>query len=85
MERYKNGTIFGDTERPMKQIKELYPQAKYVPVCALGCYYTVYSDDTYSTKIAEFNYVTLSDRIPHEAIKEFRPFGSYFKILWFNN
>jgi hypothetical protein len=81
---FSNGTIFGDTANVNKHIRTLYPEAKFVPVCALGCYYTIYSDSTYSKQIAEYDYLTEKDKVTEEARNEMRPFGSYFKLSWIN-
>jgi len=80
----KNGQVFGSTINVDKHIKSLYPEAKFVPVCALGLYYTIYSDSTYSKQIAEYRYLEQTDSIPVEARNERRDFGSYFKLLWIN-
>lgn len=85
MERFNSGKVFGDTNRIDNYIKTLYPQAKFTPVCALGCYYNVYSDDSYSVLIAEYNYLDKSDSIPNDARAEFRPFGSFFKVKFTSN
>ena len=80
----KNGQVFGSTINVDKHIRTLYPDAKFVPVCAFGCYYTIYSDSTYSKQIAEYRYLKEGDTISVEARNERRDFGSYFKLLWIN-
>jgi hypothetical protein len=82
MERFKDGTVFGDTKRPHEQIKELYPNAKFVPMCAYGYYIRVYEDDTLTNLVADYEYLKNRDTIPHEARKEAKPFGQYFKLKW---
>jgi len=80
----RNGQVFGSTTNIDKHIRTLYPEAKFVPVCALGCYFTIYSDSTYNKQVAEYRYLKEGDSIPQEARNEMRPFGSYFKLLWIN-
>jgi hypothetical protein len=82
MERFKSGMVFGDTKRPHEQIKELYPKAKFVPVCAHGYYIQVYSDDSLMTLVANYMYLNNKDVIPIEARKEAKAFGQYFKLIW---
>lgn len=81
----KSGTVMSNTFLAMNKIKSLYPKAKEIPVCAFGCYYSIYEDDKYENLIAEFEYINISkeDKIP----KELEPpssFGSYFKVIWKN-
>lgn len=81
----KSGTIMSNTNVAMRKIKSLYPKAVGIPVCAFGCYYSIYEDDKYENLIAEFEYINISkeDKIP----KELEPpssFGSYFKVIWKN-
>jgi len=80
----KNGQVFGTTINVDKHIKTLYPEAKFVPVCALGLYYTIYSDSTYSKEIAQYRYLKEGDSITVQARNEIQPFGSFFKLLWIN-
>lgn len=80
--KYQNGHIFGSTINIDQYIRTLYPDAKFVPVCALGCYYCIYSDGTYSKQIAEYRYLNENDKVTAEARKEFHDFCSYFKLIW---
>ena len=82
---FKPSRLFGSTEQPNKFILNKYPNAKFVPVCALGCYYAVYSDDSYSTKIAEYLYRKPTQPLTKQAREELTPFGSYFTINWLIN
>ena len=84
VEKFKDGTVFGDTKRPKEQIKELYPNAVFVPVCACGYYMQVYKNDFHSKEnlVADYLYLKDRDTIPLEARKEKKSFGQYFKIKW---
>jgi hypothetical protein len=82
VEKYISGTVFGDTKRPHQHIKEFYPNAKFVPVCAHGFYYTVYEDNTETKVVAYYMYLKNRDVITREARKESKPFGQFFKLVW---
>ena len=82
IEKFKSGTVFGDTRRPHEQIKQLYPNAKFIPVCAHGFYIQVYSDDSLMTLVADYKYLGNKDVITKEARKEAKPFGQFFKLIW---
>lgn len=82
--QFLNGQIFGSTINVDKHIRTLFPDAKFVPVCALGCYYTIYSDSSYTKQIAEYRYLNETDKVTVQARNEMQPFGSYFKLLWIN-
>jgi len=82
MDKFKNGTVFGDTKRPHEQIKSFYPNAKFKPICSAGFYYGVYDGDNNDKAIAFYLYLTNKDVIPIEARKEAKAFGQYFKLKW---
>lgn len=82
VKKFLSGTVFGDTKRPHEQIKELYPNAKFVPVCAHGFYISVYEDDTLTNRIADYMYLKNRDTIPLIARREAKPFGQFFKLVW---
>lgn len=82
VERFKSGTVFGDTKRPHEQIRELYPNAKFVPVCAHGFYYQIFEDSTEAKTIAYYMYLKNRDVITREARKESKTFGQFFKLVW---
>jgi hypothetical protein len=82
VEKFKSGTVFGDTKRPHEQIKELYPNAKFVPVCACGYYIQAYEDDSLMKLVADYMYLKNRDTIPLIARREAKPFGQFFKLVW---
>jgi len=82
--QFLTGHIFGSTINIDKYIRTLYPDAKFVPVCALGCYYAIYSDGSYEKQIAEYKYLEKNDKVTEQARNEMSSFGSYFKLVWIN-
>ena len=82
IEKFKSGTVFGDTKRPHAQIRELYPNAIFIPVCAFGFYISVYEDDTQPIPIAHYMYLKKHEKETKEAKAEKRDFCDYFKLVW---
>ena len=83
IEKFKDGTIFGDTKRPHAQIKEMYPNAIFIPVCAFGHYISVYENANSTKRIADYMYLKKTEKETKEAKAEKRDFCEYFKIKWY--
>jgi hypothetical protein len=81
VQKVKSGTIFSETRIANAFVKERFPNAVFVPCCALGCYYGVYEDATYNVHVADYNYLQAEDVIPRNCPPP-SPFGVYFKLIW---
>ena len=77
----KSGTVFSRTEIADAIVRKRFPNAYFVPCCALGCYYGVYSDETLNEHVADYRYLEKGDVIP-DSVPPTKAFGSYFKLIW---
>ena len=82
VERFKSGTIFGDTKRPHDQIKLLYPNAKFNAICGFGFYIQVYADNTETKLVANYMLLKKKETPTKEAIAEKKHSVNYFKLIW---